>query len=188
MRLGRLLALSCALGCLAAQELAREEVRETRYKPSALSLAGEFPGERITEAGVTADWPVAAATRGGTLHIAYVEWTPEAADKVVVRTKKPGGAWSEPLDVSARETTTLRRSRLVAKGRWSSGRRTLGATSNSLALRFRRRVRRAPTAAHSRGAQRLQCARGRRCLRQRNDRLAIIPKWQCGHLRSPLHW
>lgn len=100
MRLSRILALSCTLGCLTAQEPALDEVRETRYKPSALSLAGEFPGERVTEADVTSDWPAAAVTRGGTLHIAYVEWTPEAADKIVVRTRRSGGKWSEPLDVS----------------------------------------------------------------------------------------
>ena len=87
---------------LKAQEPEREWVRETRYKPSPLKLAGELPGDRVSTAGYTSDWPAIATTRDGSLHVAYVEWIVGVADRVVVRTKKPDGKWVKPFDLSGR--------------------------------------------------------------------------------------
>ena len=102
MRLAWFPALFCSLHCLLAQEPAREEVRETRYQPSALSLPGKFSGKRVTARDITSDWPAAAATGSGALHVAYVEWAPPATDKVMLRTRKPDGEWSGPLEVSGK--------------------------------------------------------------------------------------
>ena len=100
LRLSILLVLTLAL--LHAQQDERQWVRETRYTPSALNLAGELDGDRVTTAGYMSDWPAVAATREGTLHVAYVEWVMGLADRILVRSKKPGGAWSKPFDVSGR--------------------------------------------------------------------------------------
>ena len=99
-RVAAILLLTAAF--LNAQEPEREWVRETRYKPSPLNLAGELPGERVTTAGYTSDWPSIAATRDGALHVAYVEWITGVADRIVVRTRKPDGQWTKPFDLSGR--------------------------------------------------------------------------------------
>ena len=91
--------LLLAAAFLNAQEPEREWVRETRYKPSPLNLAGELPGDRVTTAGHTSDWPAIAATRDGSLHVAYVEWIAGVADRIVISTKKPERAVDQAVQL-----------------------------------------------------------------------------------------
>ena len=98
-----LLILALATAVLQAQQPAppeRQWVRETRYQPSPLRLAGEFPGSPVSRPGHTADWPAIAYGADGTLYCAYVEWDGKQADRIMARIHKPRTGPSEPIEIS----------------------------------------------------------------------------------------
>ena len=93
----------CTTGLILAQQPGapeRQWVRETRYKPSPLRLAGELAGVSVSAPEHTADWPTIAYGGDGTLCCAYVEWDGKQADRVVARVRREGSGWSEPIKIS----------------------------------------------------------------------------------------
>ena len=78
----------------------RQWVRETRYQPSPLRLAGDLPGTAVGIPRHTADWPAITYGTDGTLYCAYVEWNGKQADRVVARISKEGTFPLEVFEIS----------------------------------------------------------------------------------------
>ncbi|HEV3197190.1 MAG TPA: hypothetical protein VGZ73_04770, partial [Bryobacteraceae bacterium] len=62
-------------------------------------LAGEIPGERVSEAEKQSDWPAIAIATDGSLYAIYVVWNDKDADSIVVRRRDPGGKWDAPITI-----------------------------------------------------------------------------------------
>src|SRR5215467_3670170 len=56
-------------------------------------IAGEIPGERVSEMQKQSDWPSIATTADGSLYAIYVVWNDKDADSIVVRRRDSGGKW-----------------------------------------------------------------------------------------------
>src|ERR1700704_5758603 len=54
-------------------------------------IAGEIPGERVSEAEKQSDWPAIATTADGSLYAIYVVWNDKDADSIVVRRRDSAG-------------------------------------------------------------------------------------------------
>jgi hypothetical protein len=62
-------------------------------------LAGEIPGERVSEPEKQSDWPAIATAADGSLYAIYVVWNDKDADSLVVRRKYPSGKWDAPVTI-----------------------------------------------------------------------------------------
>src|SRR5712692_4992911 len=63
-------------------------------------LAGEIPGERVSDPEKQSDWPAVAAAADGSFYAIYVVWNDKDADSIVVRRKDPSGKWEEPVTIA----------------------------------------------------------------------------------------
>ncbi len=64
------------------------------------AIAGELPGERASDPGKQSDWPSIAYASDGAAFAAFIEWNDKDADRVLVRRKPPGGAWSAATELA----------------------------------------------------------------------------------------
>jgi hypothetical protein len=62
-------------------------------------FAATIPAEAASDTAKQSDWPAIVHTADGALWIAYVEWNDKDADRVLVRRRAPGGAWSAPVEL-----------------------------------------------------------------------------------------
>ncbi len=62
-------------------------------------LAGEIPGERVSDPEKQSDWPAIATAADGSLYAVYVVWNDKDADSIVVRRKDPNGKWDAPITI-----------------------------------------------------------------------------------------
>src|SRR5579872_2105176 len=65
----------------------------------AAKIAGEIPGDRVSDPNKQSDWPAIAASADGSLYAVYVEWNDKDADRVVLRRRDPAGAWGRPVAI-----------------------------------------------------------------------------------------
>jgi hypothetical protein len=61
------------------------------------TIAGELPGERISDPGKQGDWPAIAYGKDGSLWAIWIEWNDKDADRVLVRRRDPQGNWGLPI-------------------------------------------------------------------------------------------
>lgn len=62
-------------------------------------IAGQVEADRVSTANRTADWPALSAGSDGSLWTAYVEWSGEQSDRVIVRRKPSDGGWGDEVRV-----------------------------------------------------------------------------------------
>jgi hypothetical protein len=62
-------------------------------------LAGEIPGDRVSDPEKQSDWPAIATAADGSLYAIYVVWNDKDADSIVVRRKDPNGKWDAPVTI-----------------------------------------------------------------------------------------
>ena len=60
-------------------------------------IAGELPGDRVSDSGKQGDWPAIAYGRDGSLYACWIEWNDKDADRVLVRRRDPQGTWNVPI-------------------------------------------------------------------------------------------
>lgn len=66
----------------------------------AAQIAGELSSAAVTDGARQSDWPAIAATAGGALWCAYVEWDGAGKDRVLLRRRDAGAAaWGEPIAI-----------------------------------------------------------------------------------------
>lgn len=63
----------------------------------AATIAGEVPGERVSNADKQGDWPAIAYARDGSLWAIWIEWNDKDADRVLVRQRDPAGKWGAEI-------------------------------------------------------------------------------------------
>jgi hypothetical protein len=62
-------------------------------------IAGEIPGDRVSDPNKQSDWPAMAYAADGSLYAVYVEWNDKDADRVIVRRRDPAGKWGPPVAI-----------------------------------------------------------------------------------------
>src|SRR3982074_2177750 len=62
-------------------------------------IAGEIPGDRVSDPEKQSDWPPTAPAADGSLYAFYVVWNDKDADSLVVRRKDQGGKWEAPVTI-----------------------------------------------------------------------------------------
>ena len=90
------LILITALALYAQGKKKKKQVADNPEGPQIVNLgeaklAGEIPGERVSEPEKQSDWPAIATASDGSLYAIYVVWNDKDADSIVVRRKDPGG-------------------------------------------------------------------------------------------------
>lgn len=63
-------------------------------------VAGEIPGERISNPGKQSDWPAIAAGADGSLWSAWIEWNDKDADRVLIRRRDAKGVWGSEIEIA----------------------------------------------------------------------------------------
>ena len=154
-------------------------------------IAGEIPGERVSDPEKQSDWPAIAYAADGSLYAVYVEWNDKDADRVAgapPRSARRMGEAPSP-STTATGTTTRPPSSPAAAARSPSG---PASRNGNFDLYRRRDLARSgkvskPERLTTRALQRLQRARRGRRGRQRDRGLAILPRRQRRYLRAPPH-
>ena len=76
---------------------AQEGARQPELPPA--TIAGELPGERVSDPGKQGDWPAIAYGKDGSLWAIWIEWNDKDADRVLVRRRDPRGNWGAPIAI-----------------------------------------------------------------------------------------
>lgn len=63
-------------------------------------IAGELPGDRVSDPGKQGDWPSIAYTRDGSLWAIWIEWNDRDADRVLLRRRSPKGSWGPEIPIA----------------------------------------------------------------------------------------
>src|SRR5579885_1181632 len=78
-----------------AVSLAQEGPAKVDLPPA--KIAGEIPGDLVSNAGKQGDWPAIAYAKDGSLWAIWIEWNDKDADRVLVRRRDPGGNWGAEI-------------------------------------------------------------------------------------------
>ena len=81
-------------------------------------IAGELPGDLVSDSGKQGDWPAIAYTRDGSLWAIWIEWNDRDADRVLLRRRDPQGKWGPEIP--------------IADGNWDHYSPTLAALPNGV--------------------------------------------------------
>src|ERR1700676_5743829 len=100
-RLACLILITCTLY---AQGKKKKQAADNPEAPQIVNLgeaklAGEIPGERVSDPEKQSDWPAIATAADGSLYAVYVVWNDKDADTIVVRPRDPSGKWEAPITI-----------------------------------------------------------------------------------------
>ena len=82
---------------LAPALTAQEGGRRVNLPPA--QVAGEIPGERVSNPDKQGDWPAIARGRDGSLWAVWIEWNDKDADRVLVRRRDAQGKWGAEIAI-----------------------------------------------------------------------------------------
>lgn len=63
-------------------------------------IAGELPGDLVSDSGKQGDWPAIAYTRDGSLWAIWIEWNDRDADRILLRRRDPQGKWGPEIPIA----------------------------------------------------------------------------------------
>ncbi|MDQ2899679.1 MAG: hypothetical protein M3Y07_07740, partial [Acidobacteriota bacterium] len=65
----------------------------------AAQIAGEIPGDRVSNPDKQGDWPAITYAKDGALYATWIEWNDKDADRVLVRRRDPQGKWGPEIAI-----------------------------------------------------------------------------------------